>query len=75
MEKVPSPVKDDKSDSSVPRELTPDYAAATQELYAKIEKKVNDKNFQPNPEDELDQMVDVLRSRLGEKRCQGQPHS
>jgi len=49
-----------------PRELSPDYEKAAQALYEKIEQKVNDKGFKPNAEDEIDQMSELLRSRLGE---------
>jgi peptidyl-prolyl cis-trans isomerase C len=61
--KVAPPFKDEKSDD---HELTPDYDKDAKALYAKIEAKFNDKNFKPNPEDETDQMVELLKSRLGE---------
>jgi parvulin-like peptidyl-prolyl isomerase len=63
--KVPSPVKDDGSDSEQ-KELTPEYEKAAKILYAEIEKKFNDKDFKANPDNETDQIVEVLKSKLGE---------
>jgi peptidyl-prolyl cis-trans isomerase C len=64
--RVPAPFKDTGTADDENRQLTPDYEKETKELYSQIEKKYNDKNFTPNPDDELDQMVQLLKSRLGE---------
>ena len=64
--KVGIPFKDNKGEDSAPRELTPDYDKEAKALFDKIEVKFNDKNFKANPENEVDQMVEVLKSRLGE---------
>ncbi len=64
--KVPVPVKDAGSDDSEPKELTSEYDKLTKNLYAEIEKKFNDKSFKANPDNETDQIVEVLKSKLGE---------
>ncbi len=48
------------------RELTPEYEKEAKTIYDQIEKKFNDKTFKPNPENEIDQMVEMLKSKLGE---------
>ena len=63
--KVPSPVKNDGSDSEQ-KELTSDYDKAARNIYVEIEKKFNDKGFKANPNNETDQIVEVLKSKLGE---------
>jgi parvulin-like peptidyl-prolyl isomerase len=63
--KVGSPFKDEKPGEE-PRELAPEYDKEARALFEKIEAKFNDKNFKPNPENDVDQMVEVLKSRLGE---------
>ena len=63
--KVPAPVKDDGTDSEK-KELTPDYDKAARALYIEIEKKFNDKYFKADPDNETDQIVEVLKSKLGE---------
>jgi peptidyl-prolyl cis-trans isomerase C len=64
--KVGIPFKDEKGGEGEPRELSPEYEKEAKTLFDKIESKFNDKNFKPNPENEVDQMVEVLKSRLGE---------
>jgi parvulin-like peptidyl-prolyl isomerase len=64
--RVPSPFKESANPDDENRQLTPDYEKETKDLYAQIEKKFNDKNFKPEAENELDQMVQLLKSRLGE---------
>ncbi len=48
------------------KELTPEYDKAARDLYVEIEKKFNDKDFKADPENETDQIVEVLKSKLGE---------
>jgi len=67
--KVAIPVKDDKGgegNDAEPKELTPEYDKEAQALYVEIEKKFNQKDFKPNPDDETDQIVEVLKGKLGE---------
>ena len=65
--KVPPPVKDDRVDSGAePQDISPVYEKETQALYADVEKRFNQKDFKPNPENDTDQIVEVLRSKLGE---------
>ncbi len=65
--KVPPPVKEDRADSGAePKEISPAYEKETQALYADVEKRFNQKDFKPNPENDTDQIVEVLRSKLGE---------
>jgi peptidyl-prolyl cis-trans isomerase C len=66
-DRVPTPFTNagGNSENEV-RELTPDYEKEAKELYAQIEKKFNDSNFKPDPENELDQMTQILKSKLGE---------
>lgn len=64
--KVPSPFKNADSEDSDSRELTPEYEKETKALYDKLEVKFNDKDFKPSPDNDIDQMVEVLKSRLGE---------
>ncbi len=63
---IASPFKDSKNGDDTQRELTPEYEKQARELYAQLEKKYEDKNFKPDPENEIDQMVELLKSRLGE---------
>jgi peptidyl-prolyl cis-trans isomerase C len=66
-EKVPSPfVNSGSSNPDDPRTLTPAYEEEAKKLYGQIEKKFNDPNFKPNSDDDLDQMVAILKTKLGE---------
>lgn len=66
-EKVPAPFVDSKGGAAdEQRELTPAYEEEAKKLYAQIEKKFNQPDFKPNQEDDLDQMVMILKSKLGE---------
>lgn len=65
--KVAIPVREDKSDSNAePKELTSDYDKEARTLFAEIEKKFSQKDFKPHPENETDQIVEILKSKLGE---------
>ncbi len=64
--KVGIPFKEEKGDETAQRDLTPDYEKEAQALFDKLEVKFNDKSFKPSPDNEVDQMVEVLKSRLGE---------
>lgn len=67
-EQVPSPfVNNGKpgSDDDM-KQLTPDYEAEAKKIYADIEKKFNQIDFKPSPDSDLDQMVGILRTKLGE---------
>ncbi len=65
--RVPSPVKDAQGKGEEePKELTPEYEKQTKTLFTQIEKKFNQPGFKPDPDDDLDQMVEVLKSKLGE---------
>lgn len=48
------------------RELTPAYEKEAKALFEKIQARYQDKEFQPDPDNEIDQMVVLLKSRLGE---------
>lgn len=63
--KVGTPVKESDNEEE-PRELTAEYEKLTKDFYAQIEKRFNDKDFKANPENETDQVVEVLKSKLGE---------
>ena len=66
-EKVSSPFVESKSfNPEDPRQLTSSYDAEAKKIYAEIEKKFNQSNFKPNPESDLDQMVVILKTKLGE---------
>lgn len=62
---VPSPVKEGVGEKE-PMQLTPEYEKETKEIFSKLEKKFNIKDFKPNPDDDIDQMVELLKSKLGE---------
>jgi peptidyl-prolyl cis-trans isomerase C len=65
--KVASPFKDGgKGDDADSRELSPEYEKETKALFDKLVARYDDKNFKPNPDNDIDQMVEVLKSRLGE---------
>ncbi|MCB4755911.1 MAG: peptidylprolyl isomerase [Elusimicrobia bacterium] len=68
--KIPSPFKGgDKigeDEEGKPRDLTPDYEEDAKTLYKEIEKKYNDENFKPDPDNEVDQMAVMLKSKLDE---------
>lgn len=67
--RIPAPLKGNKpldEGEEDKRELSPEYEKETVELFGKIKKKFNDKNFKPNPDEELDQMVELLHSKLGD---------
>ncbi|MCG3205164.1 MAG: Chaperone SurA [Elusimicrobia bacterium] len=64
--KVAIPVKENSSAENEPKELTPQYEKEARELYAEIEKKFTIKDFKPDPDNEIDQIVEVLKSKLGE---------
>lgn len=64
--KIPSPVKENNAEEGETRELTPEYEKATRALFETIQKTLSEKNFKPDPENEIDQMAELLRSRLGE---------
>lgn len=64
---VPTPFKgEDQPGTEGKRELTTAYEKETTVLFEKIKKKFSDKNFKPAADDELDQMVELLKSKLGE---------
>ena len=66
-ERVPSPFIDNKNlKPDEPRELASEYEKETKSLFADIEKKFNQPDFKPDPESDLDQMVGVLKPKLGE---------
>ncbi len=68
-EKVAPPFTDSSSASAGaedPRQLTPAYEEQAKKLYADIEKKFNQPSFKPDPESDLDQMVAILKTKLGE---------
>lgn len=62
---IEAPFKNNGGESEN-KELSSDYENETRALYAEIEKKFNQKDFKPNPDVETDQMVEVLKSKLGE---------
>ena len=65
--KVANPFKDAaETEDTEARELTPEYEKEVQSLYAQIEAKINNKDFKPDSTVEIDQMVMMLKSRLGE---------
>lgn len=64
--RVNPPFKEPNSPEDENRELTNEYEKETKDLYAQIEKKYNDKNFKPDADNDLDQMVQLLKNRLGE---------
>ncbi len=49
-----------------PNSVTDDYDREARQLFSEIEKRYNDKNWKPSPDDETDQMTDILKSKLGE---------
>lgn len=63
--RVAIPVKEEK-EGGEPKELTAEYDKEARALYAEIEKKFNMKDFKANPENEVDQIVELLKSKLGE---------
>lgn len=66
-ERITSPFQSNKSGSpDEARELSSEYETEAKKLYAEIEKKFNQADFKPDPESELDQMVMILKSKLGE---------
>ncbi|MFN0117404.1 MAG: peptidylprolyl isomerase [Elusimicrobiota bacterium] len=67
--RVASPFKDGQpANAGDPeaRELSVDYENKVKSLYSQIEKKFNQPDFKPNPENEIDQMTELLKSRLSE---------
>ncbi len=60
------PVKDSKGEDGEPKELTAEYDKEARVLYAEIEKKFNMKDFKPDPDNETDQIVEILKTKLGE---------
>ncbi len=66
-EKVSPPFVESKSPNPEdPRQLTPSYDEEAKKLYSDLEKKFHQSNFKPNPESDLDQMVVILKTKLGE---------
>jgi peptidyl-prolyl cis-trans isomerase C len=63
---VPEPFVRGADDKEEPQTLTPQYEKEAKALYGEIEKKYNQANFKPNPEEDVDVMVATLKSRLGE---------
>lgn len=63
--KVGNPFKEGKGAAEA-RELAPEYEKEAKALFDKIEGKINDRDFKPAPDNEVDQMAEVLKSRLGE---------
>jgi peptidyl-prolyl cis-trans isomerase C len=63
--RIPSPVKEAAVEGKEPQ-LTPEYEKETKDLYTQIEKKYNQKDFKADADNEVDQMVELLKSRLGE---------
>ena len=64
---VPSPFKNGENPSQEgDRELSPSYEKEAKQLFQQIQVKFENKKFKPDPEDELDQMVELLKSKLGE---------
>lgn len=64
--KVSSPFLEPESKDEDVKNVTPEYDRKAKALYTELEKKFNDKNFKPTPDGEVDQMVEVLKSKLGE---------
>jgi len=66
--KIPTPFLETKSSGGdeADRQLTPEYEKLTKDLYEKIEKRFNDKDFKASPDNDVDQMVEILKSKLGE---------
>ncbi len=64
--RVPAPFKESANPDDENRQLTAEYEKEAKSLYAEIEKKYTDKNFKPEAEDEIGQMVMLLKNRLGE---------
>jgi len=49
-----------------PNDVTDDYDKEAHKLYVEIEKRFTLNEFKPNPDDEIDQMTELLKSKLGE---------
>jgi len=64
--RIPAPFKEGASPDDETRTLNSEYEKETKDLYSQIEKKYNDKNFKPDADNEIDQMVQLLKNRLGE---------
>jgi len=69
--KVAIPFKEEKTDpkeadNENSRQMTPEYEKQTQALFDELSKKYNQKDFKPNPDNEMDQLTSVLKTRLGE---------
>lgn len=66
-DRIASPFKDGngKGDEAE-RELTPEYEKEARALFAEIEKRFNSKDFKADTDNEVDQMVEVMRAKLGE---------
>lgn len=64
--KVPSPFIEGKDKPGDDKEITPEYEKKARDLFSEVEKKFNDKNFKPSNDNDVDQMVVMLKSKLGE---------
>lgn len=64
--RLPLPFKEPKDgEQDQQRELTSSYEKETKQLFSEIEKKYDQKDFKPEEENDIDQMVLLLKSRLG----------
>ncbi len=66
--KVPLPFKKPPKmgEKPDPNDVTDEFEKEARDLYKQIETRYNDKNWKMNPDDEIDQMTEILKTKLGE---------